>query len=82
MIRELGAEMHLYTMIQNLINEIEREEREILNHKQVKPRYLNIEVLREMNLGQIKKAQEFFRIQEIQEQADFNISLVCRRLNE
>ncbi len=65
---------------QEIINEIEREEREIRNHRQEKPNCLNIEVMKQMTIGQIKKAEEFFNIQKKQEQTDLNLSLCFKKL--
>jgi hypothetical protein len=65
----------------NLINEIEREDQAIKSHKQDKPRFLNIEVMREMTIGQIKKHQEFFQIQETLELAENNLSVCLIKFN-
>jgi hypothetical protein len=66
---------------QNLLNELEREEAEIKNHKQPKPRHLNIEAMKEMTIGQIKKHQEFFEIQAAQELAENNLSLCVTKFH-
>jgi hypothetical protein len=67
---------------QDLINEIEREEAEIRNHKQDKPRCLNIEVIKQMTPNQVKQAQEFFQIQEEHELAEYNLSLCLKNQKE
>jgi hypothetical protein len=59
---------------QDIINDIEREEKEIKEHKQDKPRNLNIEIMKEMTIGQIKEHHNFFKIQEQQELTDKNIT--------
>lgn len=69
---------NLMKTAQDIINEIEREEKEIREHKQNKPRFLNIEVLKGMTIKQIKNAQEFFKIQEEQEQASKNITKILK----
>jgi hypothetical protein len=66
---------------QDLLNELEREETEIKNHKQDKPRHLNIEVMKEMTIGQIKKHQEFFEIQAEHELAENNLSLCVTKFH-
>lgn len=63
---------------QELLNEIEKGLKEIKNHIQTKPKELNIEVLKEMTTTQIKKAQEFFKIQELQENTDRNITKILK----
>lgn len=64
--------------IQDIINEIEREEKELKEYKQDKPRGLNIEVLKEMSTKQIKKHMEFFKNQELQELADKNLTKILK----
>ena len=61
---------------QDILNDIEREEKEIKEYIQEKPTGLNLEVVKEMTPKQIKKHQEFFKIQEEQEIAGENISFI------
>jgi hypothetical protein len=65
---------------QELLNEIEKEEKQIINHRQDKPRSLCLEVMMDMTTSQIKQCQEFFKVQDDQEKADSNITLILRCL--
>lgn len=61
---------------QDIINEIKEEEKAKEEYKQEKPQGLNLEIIKDMTPKQIKKHQEFFNIQEEQETAQENISLI------
>lgn len=64
------------TTAQDILKEIEREEKERREHRQKEPDGINIEIIRNMTPKQIKKHIEFFQMREEQKKADENITLL------